>query len=319
MKATELQTAYMVPYTDGNEVNSMQALFEAAVKDHTKVISFYETRAKLCRVGSILSRGVAILAGGGAAVLLNPLIVVGIDAYTTASFTEADGVRMASILAIAAGVVLMLDFGFGFTRKYTNWNVVAFELAFERAKFMAAFRKLYLSQGADTSAAAFDEAKTLCDETFEDFRDKQVEETTTWAANTQSVMEALRKQNKTLQSTTQTASTAAAKKANDIAATKSLEKAAAAAAEKAAAAAAAAEKAAAGLTILVEETEDRKGKTLKVVVDSNGTPVWTQEFQAGESNGKFLRKGPYTVTLFVDGIDRASSAVTLTGDKTETI
>ena len=279
----------------------MQELFDAAVLDHTNVISFYETGAKWFRTGSILARGVAILAGGTAAVLLNPLIVVGIDAYTTASFTEADGVRMASILAIVAGVVLMLDFGYGFTRKYTNWNVVAFELAFERAEFMAAFRKLYLSQGSDTSAAAFDEAKSLCDETFKDFRAKQVEETTTWAANTQAAMEAIRKQNKTLQSTAQTASTAAAKKAND------------------AAAAAAAARETAGLTILVKETEDRKGKTLKVVVDSNGAPVWTQEFQAGESNGKFLRKGPSTVTLFVDGVDRASSAVTLAGDKTEKI
>ncbi len=301
MKATEVQTALAVHYKDGSGANSMQKLFDAAVVDHTKVISFYEKRASWFRTGSIVARGVAILAGGAAAVLLNPLIVVAIDDYTASSFTEADGVRMASILAIVAGVVLMLDFGYGFTQKYTNWNVVAFELAFERAEFMTAFRKLYLFQGSNTSAAAFDEAKSLCDETFKDFRAKQVEETTTWAANTQAVMEALRKQNKTLQSTTQTASNAASKKASD------------------AAAAAAEARVTAGLTILVKETEDRKGKTLKVVVDSNGAPVWTQEFQAGESNGKFLRKGLYTVTLFVDGVDKASSAVTLTDDKTETV
>lgn len=264
---------------------SFVGLRDATNQDLQAFIDYYVRWSGHFSNASKFSRGSAVLSGVLAALAASPAL--GETLPLTLSSTP-----LAITAVILAGGVLTLDWAFGFTRKYTNWISLAYELGVEKAKFNIAFSKMYME--GDQSAldeAKFNKAKILAQETVKEFKIRRQQETAEWANNVQTVLASLRKSN-TQQLTQLTTIYEEAKKDAESVPQHAL-------------------------TIEVGKGSERNNTELTCLVceagSNNGSSM---KVLAGGNFGRFFKEGKYTLKLRAADQEIASLPVTLDQDKT---
>ncbi|MGD8778683.1 MAG: hypothetical protein PVH88_06940 [Ignavibacteria bacterium] len=297
---------------------SFQKLFEVTCDALTNFINYYKSRTKKFRSLSVIARIIAIIGGVIGLLLLNPLALTLVPEQFADYLTkEENKVFIAGIVAIVTGGILTLDFTFGYTRKYTNWNVTQFELLAEKAEFHAAFSERFMAKSpADMTTELFEEARNLSLDVVHEFAVKRAEETRIWAQNTQSAMQALRQTNQALQTSAKTAATMIRKKQEEEAIATEKKQS-----EKEVEEAAQAKPSGLSVEIKANGRQSIPDLRLKAFEISNGTSKekerWSVDVAPGVAVSTFLPKGFYTVKLYNTvnpNVEICSKAVTLDKD-----
>lgn len=282
------QASYFSFDTDNGQA-SVDNIRSATNQDLQIVIDYYKNRAGRRWWFSGVTRWVAITAAVASALAINPIVQKWLG-----FIKPEDLLNIISVFIAVAGFFLSIDWAFSVTKKYTDWTIIAFQLAIEKDEFNLAFDTL--AGNSAPNKDLFQEAKRLCLDTVKEFDEKCLEETQDWAANLTAILKTLNSKHSTLSDTHKNAS----KKIIDELAPNLGQF---------------------GLTVSIAEAPKRTGKnlSLEILQFGNNTNAVREKVNPGEEVSTVSVSGRYILNLLNDEFKMSSKVINLNKDTRITI
>ena len=276
-----------VELDDGARRRSLDRLFAAMQARYELEIGWYHTYANRSQGWSRLVRtGAAFF--GGASILL---VAVGAFADSLWPCATLPAANVATISAVVAGLILLIDQVGQITPSYTRWRVAEYRLRVHRLDFETAFRRAFGAKAeAEIDRNVFNEANSMASEAFGDVMEEILKETESWQQGVEKGLEVLQQRLAKAETEGRTRTKEAAAKQEER--------------ER--------EQEAVGLTVVV--AKDGRTGPLKVEIRSalDSSPVASSKVQPGQTAGFAVLPGLYEARL----LDAAGDTI---GSRTQRI
>jgi hypothetical protein len=177
---------------------SLEGLLNKALARFDVEIGWYDRHAGRRRFASAVIRTTAVVLAAVSIALLD------IAAFLPEAL-PADGIKgvapasWATLSALGAGIVLMIDQVGQVTKRYTRWRLIEYKLRIHRVDFEAQFLKAFGAKpDSEVTANLFNEAKAMATEAYGDVLDEIHAETESWKEGVEAGIELLRERLKTI-------------------------------------------------------------------------------------------------------------------------